>query len=229
VRDITYAASLVSDEPLDGERYFAGLTSLRAWLDSEEAPFSGYRRLYTLFTHRNAVGFREHPDLLVRLSRSLYPLYAWLRVELGPDLKALQVRTGMASHTGADAGWGAILWSAIGRAFIYIIPAWLALYVLKPWEINLALGIACFVVAGLGFLFFEYTLIRAALTARSLAFRAELVRLHDGAVGRVTAELGLELLASRQVTGPGVEPEIPRRRTLDDVEKKTGEMPPPTD
>ena len=48
MRDITYAASLVSDEPLDGERYFAGLTSLRAWLDSEEAPFSGYRRLYTL-------------------------------------------------------------------------------------------------------------------------------------------------------------------------------------
>ncbi|HUT99569.1 MAG TPA: hypothetical protein VM054_10920 [bacterium] len=228
MRDITYAASLNADEPLDEERYFAGLTGLRAWLDSGEAPFSGYRRLYTLFTQRGATGFREHPDLLVRLRRRLYPLYAWLRVELGADLKALQVRTGMASHTGADAGWGAILWAAIGRAFIYIIPAWLALYVLKPWEISLALGIACFVVAGLGFLIFEYTLIRAALTARSIAFRAELVRLHDGAVSRVAAELGLELLASRQVTGPGIEMKPPSRHTVADTGENGGESPPST-
>ncbi|MCX7020805.1 MAG: hypothetical protein NTW26_00760 [bacterium] len=229
MKDITYAASLVADEPLDGERYFAGLTGLRAWMDSAGAPFPGYRRLYTLFTPRGAAGFRVHPDLYVRLRRRLYPLYTWLRVELGPDFKALQVRTGMASHTGADAGWGAILWAAVGRAFIYIFPAWLALYIFKPWLVSLALGIVCFVVAGLGFLFFEYTLVRAALTVRGIEFRAELVRLHDGAVSRVTQELGLDLLASRQITGPGIEPEIPRRRTVDDVEKRTGEMPPPTD
>jgi hypothetical protein len=229
VKDVTYAASLASENPLDGGRYFAALTALRAWLDSGEAPFRGYRRRYTLFTRRGAAGFREHPDLLVRLRRRLYPLYAWLRVELGPDFKALQVRTGMASHTGAEAGWGAILWAAIGRAFIYIIPAWLVLYVLKPWEISLALGIVCFVIAGLGFIFFEYTMIRAALTARSIAFRAELAQLHDGAVSRVTAELGLEFLVSRQVTGPGVEPEVPHRHGVSDVEGETGEMPPPTD
>jgi hypothetical protein len=228
VKDITYAASLTVEEPLDGERYFAALTALRAWLDSGESPFPGYRRRYTLFTHRGAAGFREHPDLLVRFRRRLYPLYAWLRVELGADFKALQVRTGMASHTGADAGWGAILWAAVGRAFIYIIPAWLALYVFKPWIISLALGIVCFVIAGFGFIFFEYTLIRAALTARGIAFRAELAQLHDGAVSRLSAELGLELLVSRQVSGPGVEPEVPRRHSVADVEGETGEMPPPT-
>jgi hypothetical protein len=229
VRDITYAASLLAEEPLEAERYFAGLTALRAWLDSGGAPFPGYGRRYTLYTHRGAAGYREHPDLYVRLRRSLYPLYAWLRVELGADLKAVQVRTGMASHTGAEAGWGAILWAAVGRAFIYIFPAWLVLYVFKPWEVSLALGVACLVVAGLGFVFFEYTLVRAALIARSLAFRAELARLHDGAVSRVAGEFGLELLGSRQVTGPGVEPEVPRRHTVADVERDTGEMPPPTD
>ncbi len=229
MKDITYAASLASENPLDGERYFAALTALRAWLDSGEAPFRGYRRRYTLFTQRGAAGFREYPDLLVRLRRWLYPLYVWLRVELGADFKALQVRTGMASHTGAGAGWGAILWAAVGRAFIYIIPGWLALYVLKPWEISLALGIVCFVIAGVGFILFEYTLVRAALTARGIAFRAELARLQDGAVSRVTAELGLELLVSRQVSGPGVEPEVPRRHSVADVEGETGEMPPSTD
>ncbi|OGD74487.1 MAG: hypothetical protein A2Y64_01920 [Candidatus Coatesbacteria bacterium RBG_13_66_14] len=227
MRDITYAASLVAENPLDGERHFAALTALRAWLDSGEAPYRGYRRLYTLFTHRGAAGFRDHPDLLVRLRRRLYPLYAWLRVELGADLKAVQLRTGMASHTGADAGWGAILWAAIGRAFIYIIPAWLALYVLKPWEISLALGIACFIVAGLGFIFFEYTMIKAALVARGIAFRAELALLHDGAVSRVAAELGLELLASRQVTGPGIEMKPPSRSAVTEA-GENGEFLPPT-
>jgi len=229
VRDITYAASLVAEKPLEAERHFAALTGLRTWLDSSEVPFRGYRRRYTLFTRRGAAGFREHPDLYVRLRRSLYPLYVWLRVELGSDLKSLQVRTGMASHTGAEAGWGAILWAAVGRAFIYIFPAWLVLYVFKPWEINLALGIACFVVAGLGFIFFEYTLVRAALIARSLAFRGELARLHDDAVSRVAAELGLELVGSRQVSGPGIETDVPHRHSLADVERETGEMPPTTD
>jgi hypothetical protein len=229
LRDVTYVASLTAREPLEKGRYFAGLAKLRTWLDSDDAPFAGYRRLYDLYTLKGAASFREHPDLLVRFRRSLYPLYAWLRVELAPDLKIVQLRTGMASHTGADAGWGRILWAAVGRAFIYVIPVWLVLYLVKPWEFNLPLGTACLVVAGLGFLLFEFTLVRAALVARSPGFRAELSQLHEKATGRVAGELGLSLLTSRQVAGPGVEPEIPRRHTVTGGWKNFGGMPPPKD
>ncbi|HDR06350.1 MAG TPA: hypothetical protein ENN88_01825 [Candidatus Coatesbacteria bacterium] len=224
MRDITYAASLAAGEPLDQERYFAGLTGLRGWLDSDGAPFAGYRRRYDLFTRRGAAGFREHPDLQARLRRWIYPLYVWLKVELAADLKTVQLRTGMASHTGADAGWGRILWTALGRAFIYVIPVWLVLYILRPWEINPALGILCLTLAGLGFVFFEFTLVRAALIARSVPFRAELALLHDGAVSRLAEELGLELLFSRKVAGPGMESPAPRREAPD--EKPLDRMPP---
>ncbi|MCK4594929.1 hypothetical protein KAU45_10540, partial [bacterium] len=137
------------------------------------------------------------------------------------DYKAIQLRTGMASHTGADAGWGRILWTVVGRVFIYIIPVWLVLYLFKPWEVSLSLGIVCFVLAGLGFIFFEYTLISSALVARGLGFRAELALLHDGATERIAGELGLELLASRQITGPGVEESSPHRTAADEPSRPT--------
>ncbi len=209
MRDITYVSSLTSGEPLEKERYFTGLTKLRRWLESRDAPFAGYRCLFHLYTLRGAASRREYPDFLVHLRRRLYPLYVWLRVELSQDYKAIQLRTGMASHTGADAGRGRILWTVVGRIFIYIIPVWLVLYLFKPWEISLSLGIVCFIFAGLGLIFFEYTLIRSALIARSLRFRAELSLLHDGATERLAGELGLELLTNRQITGPGAEEESP--------------------
>lgn len=216
MRNIIYVSSLTAGEPLEKGRYFTGLTKLRRWLESGGAPLAGYRRIFSLYTHRGIPDYREHPDFLVHLRRSLYPLYVWLRVELSPDFKAIQLRTGMASHTGADAGWGRILWTVVGRAFIYVIPAWLVLYLFKPWEVSLSLGMICFIIAGLGFIFFEYTLISSALIARGLRFRAELARLHDGATERIAEELGLELLSSRQITGPGVDEEPPPHRTATD-------------
>ena len=73
MRDIVYVSSLTAGEPLEKGRYFTGLTKLRRWLESGGAPFAGYRNIFHLYTHRGIPDYREYPDLLVRLRRSLHP------------------------------------------------------------------------------------------------------------------------------------------------------------
>ncbi len=209
MKDIVYQTTFESKEPLEQERYFSTLEAERAWLDSKESPLQKFRRKYRLFTLRGAKSYQEFPDLKVMLRPRWYALYAWLKLELTTERRNLQLQTGMASFTGADAGWGRILWTAIGRVFIYIIPVWLALYMLAPWQYGTFWAVLCFVAAGLGLIWFEATLIASALKARKPDFHFAIERLHVETVRRLKEELGLTVLATKQIAGPGIEAEPP--------------------
>jgi len=209
LKDIVYQTTFESAEPLEQERYFSALEAERGWLDSKESPLQRFRRRYRLFTLKGAKSFREFPDLKVMLRPRWFTLYAWLKLELTSERRHLKLQTGMASFTGADAGWGRILWTAMGRAFIYIIPVWLALYILAPWQYGILWAVLSFVLAGLGLIWFEAALIVSALKAKNPDFHFSIERLHVETVRRLKAELDLTVLATAQIDGPGIEAKPP--------------------
>lgn len=205
--DIAHQSLLRAAEPLGEDAYFGALERLKGWLSSSAAPLSDHRKRFELYTHKKAKSMREYPDLRAYLRARWYPLYAWVRVELSGDYKTLTLKSGMASHTGADAGWGRILWTMAGRLFIYLIfaliPVFMLLYLLEDQDLGQTLAWISLAVAFIGLVAFEGALLVSARRAREPAFHAELERLHEGGRRILLDELELEEDYTLQVSGPG--------------------------
>jgi len=209
--DIAHQSLLSSPEPLDEDVYFGVLERLKSWLKSDDSPLTRYRRRFELFTHKRAKSMREYPDLRAYLRARWHPLYAWVRVELSGDYKTLTLKSGMASHTGADAGIARIIWIMLGRLFVYLlialIPVFMLLYLLEDQNLGETLAWISLAVALVGLAGLEAALVVSARRSKNPAFHRELDSLHEGALRIVKDELKLEEEYTLRISGPGaVEP-----------------------